>query len=171
MTGVDPTGKPTVLSAAVAGIAALGAVVSAIGSSVGLLAGTVGAVVFALGLLRGWALPTDVGAGTLALGVLASGLETGAVGTTVLGTVAAVVAWDVGLGAIELGESVGRDATTFRLEGVYVVSSLLVGLGTATFAALVFAVPVGGISTATVAFLLLAATLLTIGLGSGGEVG
>jgi hypothetical protein len=160
------TRRPTIRSSAAAGTAALVAVLAAgLGSSVGLAFAAVGAVVFAASLVRGHRRAADVGGIVLFFGVVASGLGTTAVEPTIVGTIATVVAWDVAHGAIDLGEQLGREAETSRLEAVQIVSSLLVGLlaGTAGYA--VYVVGAGGQPVAAVVLLVLAALLIVVGFG------
>lgn len=161
------TRKPTVRSSVVAGAAALVAVVAAgIGATGGLAFAAFGLVVFAVGLLIGHDRGVDAGAFALFFGVGVGGLQTTTVEPTVVGTVATVVAWDVAHGAIDLGDQLGREAETSRLEAVQVVSSLLVGLLSGTAGYAVYVVGGEGRPIAAVVLLVVAAVLIVIGFGS-----
>ena len=166
---VDLTRKPTVLSSAVALAAAVVAALTAgLGSATGLGFGAVGTAVLALGLATGRRPRTavDVGAAVLFFGVVAGGLEAAVVGPTVAGTIATVLAWDVAHTAVDVGEQLGREAPTRRLEGVAIVSSLLVGLLAGTLGYAVYVAGAGGQPVAALVLLLLAAALIVVGLGT-----
>lgn len=163
----DVTRKPTRLSSVGAGVAAVVAVLaSGAGSVAGLAFAAMGLVILAAGLVRGHRTAVDVGGVVLFFGVLAGGLEATAVGPTVVATVATVLAWDLGHGAIDLGEQLGREARTSRLEAVHALSSLLVGLLSGTVGYAVYVVGGGGQPVAAAVLLVLAAALITIGLGT-----
>lgn len=159
--------RPTVGLSIAAITAVLIALLSLVAESAGALSfGAVGAVVLAVGLVRSRQTALDAGALVLFGGLVVGGLERMAVEPTVVGTIAIVVAWDLAHSAVALGDQLGRDARTLRLEAVHVVSSLLIGLlaGTAGYA--VYVVAGGSQPVAAVALLLLAAVLLTVGLGT-----
>ncbi|WP_049920818.1 DUF7519 family protein [Halopiger djelfimassiliensis] len=163
------TRRPTRFSSGVSAVAAAVAVLTcALAGTTALGFAGLGAAVLGLGLVRGRSRMLDVGALVLFFGVVIGGLETSgiAVEATVVGTIATVLAWDLGHGAVALGEQLGRDAPTIRLEAVQLLSSLFVGLVTGTLGYAVYAGSNGGQPAAAVVLLLLAAALLTIGLGS-----
>ncbi|WP_449289598.1 DUF7519 family protein [Natronobacterium lacisalsi] len=89
-----------------------------------------------------------------------------AVEPTLVGAVATVLAWDRAQAAIDLGEQLGREARTLRLEAVGLASSLVVGLASATVGYAIYVVGSGGQPVSALVLLLLAAVLLTVGLGS-----
>ncbi|WP_200840371.1 hypothetical protein [Natrialba sp. INN-245] len=164
------TRRPTVVASTVALAAvALALVIVASASLTG------GGVVLAGGLALAWGLigPVPgsrrwlVDAGSLAAfaGVVVSGLEGALVEPTLVATVCAVVAWDLAGSAIDLGDQLGREADTRRLEGVHAVSSVLVGLATMAIGYGTFVSAADGQPVAAVALLLLAGTLATIALG------
>lgn len=69
-----------------------------------------------------------LGVGGVFLSVLLAGLfRSVSVGVLLGVTAASVVAWDAGEHAVGIGEQLGRSATTWRLELVHVVGSVLVG--------------------------------------------
>ncbi|WP_394740432.1 DUF7519 family protein [Natronococcus roseus] len=162
------TRRPAVRSSVAAGAVVLVAVLAAGSQSASALGfGAVGGLVFAVGLVTGRHRAVDVGALALFLGVVAGGLEATAVEATIVATVATVVAWDLAHGAIALGDQLGHEAETRRLEAIRAVSSLLVGLlsGTAGYAVYVFGG--SGQPVAAVVLLLVAAVLIVVGFGGG----
>lgn len=166
MTVDDLTRRPALISSAVAATGAILAVVtSGYASIFGLALAVIGASFLALGLARGTHSAIDVACLLLFAGVLASGYEGGSVELALLGTVGTVVAWDLGQSAIDLGEQLGREAQTTRLEAVHVASSAIVGLVAITIGYTLYVFAADGQPVAAVALLLAAASLITIGLG------
>lgn len=165
---VTLTRKPTLVSSLAAAVAAIVAVlVAGVGSPAGLAFGAVGAGALGVGLAVGNRTAIDVGGIVLFFGaVVVSGLEATVVGPTVVGTIATVLAWDIAHTAIDIGEQLGREARTRRLEAVAIVSSLLVGLIAGTIGYAVFVAGAGGQPAAVVVLLLLAAALIIVGLGA-----
>ncbi|WP_255194338.1 DUF7519 family protein [Natronobeatus ordinarius] len=164
---VDPTRRPTVVSGALAAMAALVAVVVGTAvSSTAVAIGLVGTLVFAVGASRGSRTAVDLGCLALFLGVVAGGIQGGSVERTLLATVATVFAWDLGGNAIDLGEQLGREADTRRLEAVHAGSSLLVGLSAATLGYAIYVFAADGQPASAVALLLVATLLVTLGLGA-----
>lgn len=160
------TRRPTVRSSIVAAVAAVVAVFAAgIGGTSALAFAAFGLVVFAVGLGIGHGRAVDAGALVVFFGVVVGGLGTITVGPTVVGTIATVVAWDVAHGAIDLGDQLGREAETGRLEAVQVVSSLLVGLLSGTAGYAVYVVGGEGQPTGAVVLLVVAAVLIVVGFG------
>lgn len=160
--------RPTVASSVAAAVAVLVAVLAAgsqAASALGFAA--VGGLVFAVGLALGRHRAVDVGALVVLFGIVAGGLEATAVEPMIVAAVALVVAWDLANGAIALGNQLGREAETRRLEAVRASSSLLVGLlsGTVGYAAYVFGG--SGQPVAAVALLVVAAVLIVVGFGGG----
>ncbi|RKD94945.1 DUF7519 family protein [Halopiger aswanensis] len=163
---IDITRKPTRVASVAAGLAALVGVFAGAGSPAGLGFGAVGALVLAAALVLGHRTAADVGAVALFFGVVAGGLEATPVAVTIVGTIATVLAWDFAHTAIDVGDQLGREARTIRLEAVAIVSSLLVGLVTGTIGYAVYVAGAGSQPVAAVVLLLVAGLLVTIGLGS-----
>lgn len=160
------THNPTLLSSGVAIAAVVVATAAAgLGSMTGLGFAAVGALALGIGLAIGGRNLVDGGAVVVFFGIVASGLEATVVAPTVLGTIAVVLAWDLAHAAIDIGEQLGRETPTRRLETVAIVSSVLVGLVSGALGYAVFLAGAGGQPVAMVVLLLLAAALITIGLG------
>ncbi|SDR08119.1 DUF7519 family protein [Natronobacterium texcoconense] len=172
--GVDLTRKPTIASSVAAVVTAtVAALVAGLVSVTALGVGVAGVVVLAVGLAIGNRDAVDVGALVVFLGILLAGLQGGAtaVEPTLVGTIATVLAWDRAHAAIDLGEQLGREPPTLRLEAVGFASSLLVGLLAGTFGYAVYVFGGGGQPVPALVLLLLAALFITIGLGAGKERG
>ncbi|GAB3674463.1 DUF7519 family protein [Halopiger thermotolerans] len=167
---VDVTRKPTRVAGIAAGLAALvAAFAGGVGATAGLAFGVLGAGVLGAALVVGHRTAADVGGAALFFGVVAGGLEGAPVAATVAGTIATVLAWDFAHTAIDVGEQLGREARTIRLEAVAIGSSLLVGLVTGTIGYAVYVAGAGGQPVAAVVLSLVAALLVTVGLGTGRE--
>lgn len=167
-TAVDPTHRPTVVSSVAAVLAAAVAVLLVgLVDATGVAIGVAGVVVLTVALVDGRRDAVDLGALLVFAGVLYGGLAVpAAVESTLLGTVSIVLAWDRAHAAIDLGQQLGREPPTRRLEAVGFASSLLVGLGAATLGYAVYVVGVGGQPVAALVLLLLTAVFVTIGLGT-----
>ncbi|WP_255167473.1 DUF7519 family protein [Natrononativus amylolyticus] len=163
------TRRPTRIASVVAAGAAIVAVAAvAMGSLNATAIAVLGAGTLGAGLIRGHRLAVDVGSLFVFGGVVVSGIGSETVEPTMVATVATVVAWDLGQDSIDLGDQLGREAETARLEAVHVVSSLFVGLLAATLGYAVFAFAAGGQPAGAVVLLLLAACFVVMGLGSRG---
>ena len=163
------THLPTRLASVAAGLAGIVAVATAAVGSVDAIAiAVVGFICLSAGLVRGTRLAVDVGCLLVFAGVVVSGLGSDSVELTMLGTVAVVIAWDLGQDGIDLGEQLGRETATARLETVHIVSSLFVGLLAATLGYGVYLFAADGQPASAVVLLLLAACFVVIGLSSRG---
>lgn len=165
--GREATRRPTTIDGGAAtGGAFLAVAAAGYGSLPGLGVAAVGTVVLALGLRYGRRPAVDAAGLVLLVGVLTGGFEGGSVEATLVGAVGCVVAWDLGQCAIDLGEQLGREADTTRLEVVHVASSALIGLVTVSVGYALYVVAADGQPAAALVFLLLAGALVTIGLGA-----
>lgn len=81
-----------------------------------------------------------------------------------IGTLAAVVAWDVSDHAYDLGQQIGREGRTRRNELVHLGGSLLVGGSAGAFAYGTFLGMAGGQPTTALSFLLCGALALIVWL-------
>ncbi|ADD04005.1 uncharacterized protein Nmag_0417 [Natrialba magadii ATCC 43099] len=167
---VSLTRKPTVFSSGCAFGAAFVAAAATLfvpGTDLAVFGVAVlGALALAIGLLRGRPRVIDGGALVIFATLILAGIETPVVEPLIAGTVATVLAWDLGHSGLDLGSQLGREARTIRLEIVQLGSSLLVGLLAGTIGYGVYVFGASGQPTAAVALLLLAAALITVGLGT-----
>lgn len=129
-----------------------------------LAVGGVGLVVLWAGLLRGTRSAVTTGSFGLFVAAVAAGTR-GAPVPPVLGSVVlTVVAWDAGGNAIGIGEQLGRDAGTARIEIVHSAATLAVGAVTAGVGYAVYRFGTGGQPVAAVVFLVFGALLLVAAL-------
>lgn len=140
-------------------------------AQVELVPGMAGLVLLAGGVVclrRGWdRYLVMAGTGLLLIGVLLSGVVHGASRPFLLaGAVATVVAWDVGEQGINLGEQVGRRASTWSSELVHTASSVVVGGVGIGLAFGVYAVGFDRIPLVGLLLLLAGAVTLTVALYS-----
>lgn len=167
MTGVGPAApvavdrSPAVLTGRVAlGVGLAAAAVTGLYAWTGLSLGAAGLLLLAAGLRSGSRRTASAGG----VGVVAAGFTAGVVGAPVsvvlAGVTGGVVAWDLGHRAIDVGDQLGRDAATRRLEAVHVATSLLVGGVTAGLGFGVYRTATGGQPVAALVFLVLAAVLV-----------
>lgn len=98
-------------------------------------------------------------AGLFAAAVVAGAHGAGA-GTVLAGSLGAVLAWDAGGTAIDLGEQLGRAASTVRVEALHLAASAAVGGLTAGVAVAVYEVAAGGYTVTTLLLLVVATVLL-----------
>lgn len=162
-SSVAITRKPTRIATAAALVAVAVAVAIAAASPAAPVA-VAGAVGIGIGLRRGSDGLVDFGSLGLLGAVVVAGFSAPPE-ATLGGVVAVVVAWDLGCAAIALGEQLGREADTARLELRYVCSSLLAGLLAATLAYGAFLAG-GGLPLDAVVVLLIVAVAATIALGA-----
>jgi hypothetical protein len=106
-----------------------------------------------------------LGAGLVLVGVMIAGIFRAVpAGTLVAGAAVALVGWDLGEHAINVGEQMGRTASTWRAEGVHAVGAGLVGVTAVLTADLVDGVGSTGLSLPALALLVLAVVLLSVAL-------
>lgn len=159
--------RPTVAgSVAAIAAAAIAVVLAGIPLPLSVPVGTVGVILLLAGLLRSTRRLIDIGALLVFGAVLASAVFGAPITSTGIATVCVIIAWDVGNRAVGLGQQIGRDAETIRIELVHLSVSLLIGLGSMLAGLLVFAVGAAGQPVAAVILLVLAAVFLLIGLGT-----
>lgn len=153
--------RPARLSAWVAAFASsLAFVASAFYSWPALAVGALGLVVLWGGLLARTLAAVTIGAFALFVAAVVAGAQHAPVLPVVVSVSLAVVAWDAGGNAISVGEQLGREANTARVEAVHSLASLAVGAATAGVGYAVYSFGTGGQPVAAVAFLLLGAVLL-----------
>jgi hypothetical protein len=130
----------------------------------GLLAGVAGLLGLAAGLARGSRAAVTLGAAGLFAGIVLAGAEGAPAGPALVGAVAAVVAWDIATTAVSVGEQLGRDAGTRRLEVTRALASAGAGAVTVGLSYGVYLAGAGGRPVAALLLLLVAAVLLTVAL-------
>jgi hypothetical protein len=154
------TRKPASLSSTLAIVAAATTVLLAIVvSHPGAGAGVLGLAALATGVAYGYRGLVDAGG----LGLLLSTVLVGFAGVeyvALLSAVATVVAWDVGNNAIDVGEQLGREAETQRIELLHAGATAAVGLLTAGVSYGIYQTASSGQPVTAVFFLLLAALAL-----------
>ncbi|SEO44934.1 hypothetical protein SAMN04487948_102470 [Halogranum amylolyticum] len=164
MTEIDRS--PAVVSTAIAvgaGVASL--LGSAVGSIGGAIPAAAGLAVLGLGVVRASRAAVTAGAGLLFAGVLFAGASGAGPEPLLVGTISAVVAWDVGENGIGIGAQLGRAADTRRAELVHAASSLVVGAITAGLGYGVYRGATGGQPLTALVFLLVGAVVLVSALG------
>lgn len=147
---------PTKISSAIALIAGV-TVVLALGGGIGSAAAIVGVLFIGLGFLNNSRRPVSVGAFFLLAGVLVAGISGQGPGGLLLGMIATVLAWDVGEHAITVGEQLGRNAPTARVELTHAIGTAVAGILTAGVGITIFRFATGGQPIAALVFLLAAA--------------
>lgn len=106
-----------------------------------------------------------LGAGLVLVGVLVAGIFRAVPAETlVAGAAVAVVGWDLGEHAINVGEQLGRAASTWRTEGVHACGASLVGGSAVLTGNLVDGVGSPGLSLPALALLVVAVILLSVAL-------
>lgn len=156
---------PTRLSSVVAGVA--GAfTVSVVGaySWAALAVGVAGLVSLVVGLFAGRHSAVTLGSAGLFVGVLLAGIGEVPAFVLLVGAVGAVLAYDSATTAQSLGEQVGRDAPTTRLELVRLSATTFVGVGAVGVAYGGYTLAAGGDSLTALVFLLFAAVLIASAL-------
>lgn len=123
-----------------------------------------GGLVLAVGLAAGDRTAVTAGSGVLVAGVLVGGVVGAPVAPTLVGVTGALLAFDFGRTALAVGEQLGREAPTARLELVHATGSLLVGLGLVTGGMLVHGAAAGTQPTTAVFGLVVAAVVLLVAL-------
>lgn len=161
MTAERVSRAPARLSSSVALFAAVLATVAVgLGSTLGAGAGALGVLLAALAMLRGSRRVLAASVAALTLGVLLAGLVGASAEALLFAMVATVSTWDVGENAINVGEQLGREADTRRLELTHVATGTVFGAGVAGVGYAVYEVSTGGQPASAVALLLVGAVLL-----------
>jgi len=157
--------SPTRLASVLATVVALGGVVvTGVYSWLALALGGVGFLVLTAGVLVGNRAGVTTGAAVLFLGVLGAGFDGAPALVALVGTVAAILAWDCATTAISLGRQLGRDAPTGRLELVGAATTAAIGTGAAAVTYGLFVLVEGGESLTALVFLVLAVVLIASAL-------
>lgn len=164
MTDPEPIRRSPPLSIGIAAVAATVAALLVVSVPTAAGFGALGTILMIGGLLSGSRLLVDLSGSVLALTVIVGGsLGVGPASISVA-ALAAVVAFDVGDHAHDLGQQVGRDTRTRRNELTHAGGSLFVGGIAGTIAYAVFFAMAGGQPTTALAFLLCGAIALVVAL-------
>ncbi len=156
---IDRTPTPRSAIGAVA-FAAIASAMLALASIDGAVLAFAGTIVLAVGV---WlARLRIVSAGSLLLvgGIVAAGVTGATAEPLLVAAVCVVLAWDLAETAIELGDRIGRDASTARFEAVHAATSLAVGVGSAAVGYGLYVATAGGQSTTAVVLLLFGAVIV-----------
>lgn len=125
------------------------------------VAGVPGVALLVIGTTRGTHWPVTLGAVLLFASALLAGVWGAPALALLVGTAMSVLAWDTAGTAIDLGEQLGREAATVRVQAAHIGASALVGLVTIGISYGIYRSVAGGQPLAALVFLLLAALLLT----------
>ncbi|WP_233203992.1 DUF7519 family protein [Halegenticoccus soli] len=157
--------SPAVVSSALALLAGtVGLAATAFGSAAALAPGTLGIAAVAVGVIRGSRRALLVGSGALFGGVLLAGASGAGPEPLFVGTLGAVLAWDVGENGIGIGEQLGRAAETARAELVHAAAGLLVGAFATVVGYGAYVAAAGGQPIAALVFLLFGVVALVSAL-------
>ena len=159
------TRKPTIVSSVAALlVAATGLLLSGLYSSLALIAAAGGLVALVVAALTGARPLVTIGALGLFAGAVAAGVRGAPPAILLAAVLAAVLAYDFGGTAVDLGEQLGREADTRRLELLRVATSSLVGVAAATASYIVYLVGASGQPLSAVVLLLITVFVLFVAL-------
>lgn len=165
VSGTEITRRPGRHSLVVSGVAGATAAATALaGGATGAAVAVVGTALLLAGVSRARHRLVDVGGLVAFLGVVIAALAEAPEPAVLVGTAAAVVAWDAGTNAVSLGRQLGREADTGRAETVHALVGGLVGLVTAGLGLVVFEIGPTRQPVTTLFVLLVAASLLVVAL-------
>lgn len=154
---------PARLSGGLAVVAA-GLAVGASMSGAAVPFGLAGVLLVGIGVLRGVRSAVTIGAWLAFAGVVVAGTAGAGPEALLVGTAAAVLSWDIGEHAVNVGEQLGRAADTRRGELVHAASSTTVAVGGIGIGYGMFLVAAGGQPVTALVLLLGAALLLAAAL-------
>jgi hypothetical protein len=159
MTAVERA--PTRLASGVSAAAAVAALVaSGRYAWPAFVVGVTGVALLVAGLVRGARGPLTLGAAGVAAGGIVAGVRGAPVLPVLVGVAFAVLSWDAGGTAVSLGEQLGRDAETARLEAVHLAGSAAVATITGAVGYGVYLTATGGRPVVALVLLLFAALSL-----------
>lgn len=157
--------SPATLSAWLATGAALVALLAlGLSAPVAVAPGAVGLVVVAAGAFVGSRRVLLLGSLVLLCGVFVAGAEGGGAIPLLVGTLGAVLSWDVGENGIGLGAQLGREADTRRAELAHATSSFVVGVVAVALGYGAYVASVGGQPITALVFLLVGIVVLVSAL-------
>jgi len=126
--------------------------------------GLLGTLLVGIGAGRGSRTAVGYGAVALLSGVLIGGFQGAPPEPLILSTLFAVLAWDAGRYGITIGEQLGREAETVRVEVAHVGLNTLVGTAEAGLGYAAYRVTAGGQPVAALFLLLVGAVVLVVTL-------
>ncbi|WP_396610526.1 hypothetical protein ACH9L7_09760 [Haloferax sp. S1W] len=118
-----PTRPGTAMSLSAAGLSVL---VLSLGSPTAAVVSLLAGVTLAGGLTRGSRRVLDVAGGLYFLSLVAAGVGTAGVEILLLAAITSILAWDIGENALSVGDHLGRETETTRLEVVHAATTVLV---------------------------------------------
>lgn len=134
------------------------------GSGLSLMLGGLGIAFFVGGLFLGEQPFLTMGAVFLFMANLARLVVGGDLELSILGTVFAITAWDVGEHAHDLGQYVGREGRSDQAVLTHAMLSVLVGIVPVGLGYVIYSLAPGGRPLSALVLLLLAALFVVIGL-------
>jgi len=165
VSGTEITRRPGRHSLVVSGVAgATAAAMALAGSGAGAVVAALGTAALLAGVRRANHRVVDVGGLVAFLGVAFAALSEAPAAAVLIGTAAAVVAWDAGTNAVSLGRQLGAEADTVRAENLHAMAGALVGLVTAVFGLILFEIGPTRQPVTTLFVLLVAGTVLVVAL-------
>ncbi|MFC7204487.1 hypothetical protein ACFQJC_13250 [Haloferax namakaokahaiae] len=156
-----PTRTGTALSLSAAGIATLALAFSATTAALG---GVAAVALLAAGLTRGSRRLLDVAGGLLFVGLLAGGALGGSTEALLVAAIASILAWDLAENSLTVGDHLGRETDTTRLELVHGATTLVVLTLGAAVVYVIGIVASGGQPVAAVVLLVVGAIALVAGI-------
>lgn len=145
-------------------VGAGGVAVAAAGTPTAAPLGLAGVLLVGLGVLRGARAAVTWGALLAFAGVVLAGVGGAPPEALLVGTAAAVLAWDLGEQAVNVGEQLGRTASTRTGELVHAANSTLVAVAGVAVGYGLFLVAAGGQPVSALVVLLAAALALAAAL-------
>lgn len=156
---IDRTPSPRSAIGAVV-LAAIATAMLALASIDGAAVAFVGAIVISGGVWFGRLRVVHAGSLLSVGGIVTAGVAGASPEPLLVAAVCVVLAWDLAETAIELGDRVGRDASTARFEAVHAATILAVGIGAAAVGYGLYAATAGGQPTTAVVLLLFGAVIV-----------
>ncbi|KZN23914.1 hypothetical protein A4G99_13875 [Haladaptatus sp. R4] len=143
-TGWISRGTPPLFSTVVALLAAFGVLLVTAVSVYTLIASVSGVVFLVVGLVRGSSEILTVGSAVLFGAVVVAGLLGIAPLFLLIAAFLTVISWDVGQNGLTITDEVGREVSTLRIEGIHLVSHVVVLTVGATIGYVAFRSATGG---------------------------
>lgn len=161
----EVTRAPPPLSVALAVLAAGVALLAlAVGGTASLATAALGALALLVGLVRATRRHVTLGAALLVVAVAVAGFQGAGPEPLLVGVLATVVAWDTAEHGIGLGEQLGREAGTVRVQVVHAAATIGAGAIAAGVGYAVYRTAAGGQPVTAVVFLLVGAVALAAAL-------